>query len=547
MLATFGAWNRRQLLMKNRFAVGLAGALMLAALVPASAASHINERDHIRHVLLISVDGLHALDVANFVQSHPNSALAELSGHRVTYSNARTPSLSDSFPGLLALVTGGSPISDGLFYDVSYDRTIFDPTNITCAGSPGNMMVFDESIDLYNSSNVSLNVTDPTKLPRILDAHGNCVPLFPHSALRTNTIFEVVKSAGGHTAWADKHPAYDLVNGPSGTGVDDLYTPEITNNNGFVSVVCTVDNDQLKVKAIINEIHGLRHDGTPGPGVPAVFGMNFQAVSVGQKLAKDNSDGSCTEDTGPLNGQPGGYTDGAGTPSAVLAYGLQKTDDALGSMIQALKDQGIYDSTLFIVSAKHGQSPINPVKVNKPGHFADLVAALPDAGTNAGALAIASAAACGSGPCGFVQDDDIALIWLQDQSQSPAVAAYLNTNAIALFADDVMGGTELKLKFNDPTKDSRTPDIIVQPVHGTIYTASTKKNAEHGGFSFGDTNVGLIVSNPELRAGVLKSPVATSQVAPTILKAVGIDPQNLKSVRVEKTDVLPGLPFVREK
>ena len=256
--------------MKNRLAVALAGALMLAALVPASAASHINERDHIRHVLLISVDGLHALDVANFVQSHPNSALAELSGHGVTYFNARTPSLSDSFPGLLALVTGGSPISDGLFYDVSYDRTIFDPTNITCAGSPGNMMVFDESIDLYNSSNVSLNVIDPTKLPRILDAHGNCVPLFPHSALRTNTIFEVVKASGGHTAWADKHPAYDLVNGPSGTGVDDLYTPEITNVNGFdatVSVVCTAQNDQLKVNAIINEIHGLRHE-CRGPSPP---------------------------------------------------------------------------------------------------------------------------------------------------------------------------------------------------------------------------------------------------------------------------------------
>ena len=135
--------------------------------------------------------------MANFVQSHPNSALAELSGHGITYSNARTPALSDSFPGLLALVTGGSPISHGLFYDVSYDRTIFDPTNTTCAGSPGNMMVFDESIDLYNSSNVSLNMIDPTKLPRVLDSHGNCVPLFPHSALRTNTIFEVVKASGG--------------------------------------------------------------------------------------------------------------------------------------------------------------------------------------------------------------------------------------------------------------------------------------------------------------------------------------------------------------
>jgi predicted AlkP superfamily pyrophosphatase or phosphodiesterase len=503
----------------------------------------------IKHVLLISVDGLHALDVANYVRSHPKSALGELSRHGITYSNARTPALSDSFPGLLALVTGGSPISHGLFYDVSFDRRVFAPTNTTCSGTPGNQMVFDETIDKYNSQGFSLNVIDQTQLPRIRDAHGNCVPLFPHNAIRTNTIFEVVKAAGGHTAWADKHPAYDLVNGPSGTGVDDLDTPEITQATGVFdathSVVCTVENDQLKVKAIINEVHGLRHNGSPGPGVPEVFGMNFQAVSVGQKLAQDNFDGSCNND--PLSGKPGGYLDGTGTPSDVLAYGLDKTDQALGSMIQALKAQGIYESTLFIVSAKHGQSPINPVKTNKPGHFADLVAALPDAGTNPAAIAIANANACTTGPCGFVQDDDIALIWLQDQSQTPAVTAYLNTNANALFIDEVMAGAELKLKFNNPVTDSRTPDIIVQPVYGTIYTSSTHKNAEHGGFSFGDTNVGLIVSNPDLRARVIKTPVTTSQVAPTILRALGIDPSALKSVRVERTEELPALPFAGEK
>src|SRR5438552_1282219 len=498
MLANFGAWNRRQLLMKNRFAVALAGALMLAALVPASAASHINERDHIRHVLLISVDGLHALDVANFVQSHPNSALAELSGHGVTYSNARTPALSDSFPGLLALVTGGSPISHGLFYDVSFNRGIFDPTNTTCSGQPGNMQVFDESIDQYSGTPpVSLNKINPSLLPNHLDANGNCVRLWPHQALKTNTIFEVVRSHGGHTAWADKHPAYDLVNGPSGKGVEDLYTPEITNVVGLdntVSVVCTVNNDALKVQGILNEIKGLRHDGTPGPGVPAVFGMNFQEVSVGQKLAKDNFDGSCAADT-TFTGRPGGYKDGAGTPTDVLAYALQKTDQALGSMIQALKAQRIYDSTLFIVSSKHGQSPINPAKINKPGHFADLVAALPDAGSNPAAIAIANAANCSTGSCGFVQDDDIALIWLQGQNATgQQVSDYLNTNAVPLFIDEVMGGAELTLKFNDPAADSRTPDVIVQPTYGTTYTHSTAKNAEHGGFSYGDTNVGLIVS-----------------------------------------------------
>jgi hypothetical protein len=505
-----------------------------------------NSSNNIKHVLLISVDGLHALDVANYVQAHPNSALAELSRHGVSYSNARTPANSDSFPGLLALVTGGSPVTTGLFYDVSYDRTIFDPTNTTCSGTPGNMMVFDESIDLYNSNNVSLNVIDPTKLPRRLE-NGKCEPLFPHSALRTNTIFEVVKAAGGHTAWADKHPAYDLVNGPSGKGVDDLYTPEITNANGFDathSVVCTAENDRLKVKGIVNEIHGLRHDGSAGAGVPEVFGMNFQAVSVGQKLAKDNFDNSCVDDTDPsINQQPGGYLDGSGTPTSVLALGLRETDEALSMMIQALKDQGIYESTLFIVSAKHGQSPINPLKVNKPGHFASLVGALPDGTTNPAAIALTNAGNCSTGPCGLVQDDDVVLIWLQGQNISAQqVADYLNTNANALFIEEVLGGAELTLRFNDPTRDSRTPDIIVQPVYGSIYTGSTSKNAEHGGFSFGDTNVGLIVSNPTLQGRISKTPVATSQVAPTILQFLGLDPRALKSVRMEQTEALPGVP-----
>ena len=520
-------------MMFNKIALGLLAGVAISATAQAA---------DIDHVLLVSVDGLHALDVARYVESHPKSALAELASHGVTYTNARTPSLSDSFPGLLALVTGGSPITHGLFYDVSYDRTLYDPSNLSCVGAAGNMMVFDESIDRYGPGNVSLNVIDPTKLPRRRPVNGGCVPVFPHDAIRTNTIFEVVRLKGGHTAWADKHPAYDLVNGPSGKGVEDLYTPEITNVNGFdatVSVDCTVANDQKKVAAIINEIHGFKHDGSAGVGVPTVFGMNFQAVSVGQKLAHDNSDGSCPQST--HTGQAGGYTDGSGTPSAVLAFGLQKTDEALGSMIAALKQRHIYDSTLFIVSAKHGQSPINPAKVNKPGHFADLVAALPDGGTNPAALAIVNAGACSSGPCGFVQDDDIALIWLQDQSQTQAVIDYLNTNAKALFIDEVLGGDELNLKFNDPTKDSRTPDIIVQPQYGTIYTGSSKKNAEHGGMSIGDTNVALLVSNPGIGSAVLKTPVITSQVAPTILKALKIEPEALDSVRIERTSILPGL------
>jgi hypothetical protein len=233
----------KQKVLAVAMSLGLLGTTLAA---PARANDELGEGHKIKHVLLISVDGLHALDVSNYVASHEDLALATLSRHGITYSNARTPANSDSFPGLLALVTGGSPISHGLFYDVSYDRSLFDPTNPTCSGQPGIQMIFDESIDQYvtgpDGLPISLNKINPAALPNRRDEDGNCVRMFPHNAMRSNTIFDVVKSEGGRTAWADKHPAYDLVNGPSGKGVEDLFTPEVTNVGGLdntVSVVCT--------------------------------------------------------------------------------------------------------------------------------------------------------------------------------------------------------------------------------------------------------------------------------------------------------------------
>ena len=506
----------------------------------------------IEQVMLISVDGLHALDVARYMEHQPNSAFSELASHATTYTNARIPAISDSFPGLLALVTGGSPISHGLFYDVSYDRTLFDPSNTTCAGAPGNTIVFDESVDAYDSKGVSLDVLNPAAMPRGLK-NGVCVPLYPHDFIRTNTVFEVVKRHGGRTAWADKHPVYDLVNGPSGKGVDDLYTPEITSAppgakgpDASTSVVCTVANDRLKVEAILHQINGKTHNGRISRGIPTVFGMNFQAVSVGQKLAFDQGSANCPDENDPtgtgMRGRSGGYLDGTGTPTEVLQFALDKTDNALKRIISELKKSGKYDSTLVVISSKHGQSPINPVKLNKPGSFVNLVASLPDAKKdNAAAKAIADAGACKSGPCGFVQDDDVVLIWLEDQKQTEAVARYLNQNASALFVDEVLWGTELQLRFNDPALDSRTPDIIVQPQYGTVYTASKKKIAEHGGMSYSDTNVALMVSNPRFSAITVKTPVSTAQVAPTILRALKIDPKELDAVKKEHTPALPNL------
>ena len=91
--------------------------LAVAALLSLTAAAQSN---NIQHVLLISVDGLHALDVSRYIESHPHSALAELASHGVTYTNARTPANSDSFPGLLALIQTGDATMNAYWYGSLY-------------------------------------------------------------------------------------------------------------------------------------------------------------------------------------------------------------------------------------------------------------------------------------------------------------------------------------------------------------------------------------------------------------------------------------------
>lgn len=106
----------------------------------------------------------------------------------------------------------------------------------------------------------------------------------------------------------------------------------------------------------------------------------------------------------------------------------------------------------------------------------------------------------------------------------------------------VYSGGELKARFGDPAL-GRTPDIIIQPIPGMIYSGSAKKIAEHGGFAADDTHVLLVVSNPRLGAHKVDEPVANKQVAPTILRALGLNPRDLQAVRMENTRTLPRLGF----
>ncbi len=526
---------------------------VLAALAAAPLAQ-AEEFEHGRydHVLLLSVDGLHAVDAEHYIASKPASNLAKLAAHGVRFTNASSSRPSDSFPGVLALVTGGSPAAHGVFYDVSWDRSQYDPAGAGCTGTPGIQTTYDESIDTVDASGISLDAIDPTLLPWGIK-NGQCVRIYPHDFVQVNTVFEVAKAAHKRTAWADKHPAYDLVNGPSGKGVDDLYTPEITSPafDATQGVVCTSVNDEKKVAAILNEIKGLDHAGKKRVGTPAIFGMNFQAVSVGQKVthsktpAKGSGPDFCNRADAALDaaatalqGKSGGYVAETLVPTEVLQYSLDYVDGALGRMVGALRQQGKLDSTMIILSAKHGQSPIDPQQAKKVGGLQGNIAALAVDASDVGIQQALVAAG--------ENEDSVALIWLQDQTQAAAAAVFLRKYSApgfpgGLAIQSVLAGESLTLKFRDPMGDNTTPDLIVLPPAGTIYTGSSKKNAEHGGFSADDTSVALIVASPRLHGAVVKSPVETAQVAPTILEALGLPAGELKAVQLEKTTALPAV------
>ena len=103
------------------------------------------------------------------------------------------------------------------------------------------------------------------------------------------------------------------------------------------------------------------------------------------------------------------------------------------------------------------------------------------------------------------------------------------------------GAEKINAVFGDASKDSRVPDIAVLPANGVIFTKpDAKKLAEHGGFGEDDTHVGLLVSMPSMSATEVKDAVTNMQVAPSIIKALGLDPMALLSVKAEGTKVLPG-------
>ena len=440
--------------------------------------------------------------------------LAALGTTGVNYVDASTSKPSDSFPGLMTIVSGATPRTLGVYYDVAYDRSLDGPMIATGNGSPagtctpgaaptGYETEYEEGIDLdqtkLNGGAPGASLIDGRHcLARSEEAgsrsgEGMCAGVCPGSLCgRTRSLGWSMTRAGmrhGRTSilrtrrWRGQHGM-----------LDDFYSPEINSNvvavpglttvsgiscatvpdpssdltawtNSFQNIQCY---DQLKVNAILHEIDGMDHLGTTKTRTPTIFGMNFQAVSVGQKLIEGSRRAAIW-----MRRRHAGS----------LLSEIQFADEAIGRFVEELKDHGKYESTLIVITAKHGQSPIDSAR-----YTADHS----DRGAHHGAVTDHRSAVCRTpspmpatrlGPprttcrcCGCARAARPKRKSRRCQATVPGDGQYRRHRA------DLLRGSALTQIFNAPglpPKDPRTPDIIVVPNVGITYSKSTAKQAEH--------------------------------------------------------------------
>jgi Type I phosphodiesterase / nucleotide pyrophosphatase len=596
--------------MRSLMLVGVAVAVAVAAAVAGLATSASSSasgarsaaRPAVSHVLLLSVDGLHQSDLEWYVANHPSSEMAKLVRGGAEFSNAHTSDPSDSDPGGTALMTGGDPRATGVYYDVSYNHATYEAGTTNCSGPTGGDVVYDSPADTLNSvpdllDNGSGNTfpsfdESGSIFPNGVDANPGaimnltphpqsglnpatfpvdpktCRAIMPWDYLQVNTIFQVAHSAGMRTAWSDKHAIYTSFNGPGsgGNSIDDFFAPEIDSQavepNGVPYPqdddwahidAATKQYDGYKVQGVINELDGYDHSGRYKVGVPAILGMNFQTVSVAEKVDSpgaitENPDG--TYSLGPK--ELAGYLPGTTTPGPLLAAALDYVDAQLQRMVDTIRKDGLESSTAIIVTAKHGQSPQDPLLLKriKDGPIIDAINAAWTAQTgDLNSLIVAGT------------NDDLWQSYLSVKTQAAAdfVKAYLWTHsATAVLYDNdgvnrgteqvahsglarIYAGQEAADFFGVPYTDPRYPDVFGRVQVGVVYTGG-KKIAEHGGDNPADRDVPILVYAPGTVAPASNGQsVETTQIAPTILHLLGLDPSSLQAVQQEGTHVLPGL------
>ena len=200
--------------------------------------------------------------------------------------------------------------------------------------------------------------------------------------------------------------------------------------------------------SVLNEIDGKDHTGAKRVATPALFGMNFQAVNAAKK-----------DSLLPIIS---GYADDYSTPNADLAGAIAYVDGAIGRMVAELAAQRLTDSTAIIITAKHGETSLDPSK-----RFVESTSAIQKQLNLAGVPGVPAPPAAAP-LIAKLTEKSTAFIWLTDQTKTRAVTDVLTTasNETILNIAQILSGESLKLLFPDPLSDPAPPDVVMVPNPG---------------------------------------------------------------------------------
>lgn len=399
-----------------------------------------------KHAMVLFIDGGHPELYTPDVM--PN--FAALSRLGTTYTNARVTFPTDSVPGILGVFAGAPPSVTGIPYDLYYDR------------KAGKTIEMSETISVPAGQ-------------------------MPHDQVRVPTLFEAAKAKGLRTAFISKHEGYELLQGPSGKGVDLLQLPEVARFNGTQREYDTMTFEMLR---------GQIYSQTP----PDLYGLYVLAPSGAQKSK--------------------------GVASKETLDELRVVDEQIGRTVQALIDTKQYDDTVIVITADHGNTD-TPVIVPQSGN-GSIVDFLKQSGIET----------VHSTP------DDLLMVYLRDTNQRQAAIDLLNQPANKERFGIRTIFTQRDLEALGAAPADRTPDFVVIPTDGTngtrgvIYAKpDATKIAEHGGASEADYRVPLLLVGPGVPAGVVvDDPLQTLLVAPTLANILGLS---------LPTATVPALPMPR--